>query len=48
MDIKLSLLFLIISATITLSHLNEKNVASIKQQLFHRQWRKFSLRWNKF
>ena len=47
MDIKLALLFLIISAIITLSYLSEDNVASIKQQLFQRQWRKFSLRWNK-
>ena len=48
MDIKLALLFMIISAMITLSYLNEKNVASINQQLLHWQWRKFSLRWNKF
>jgi hypothetical protein len=48
MDIKLALLFLIISAIITLSYLNEENVASIKQQLLHWQWRNLSLRRNKF
>ena len=47
MDVKLALLFLIISAIITLSYLNEENVASIKQRLLHWQWRKFSLPWNK-
>jgi len=48
MDIKLALLFLIISAIILLSYLDEENVASMKQQLRRGQWRKFRLRWNKF
>jgi hypothetical protein len=47
MDPKLALLFLIISAIITLSHLDEENVAFIKQQLGRWQWREFRLRWNK-
>jgi hypothetical protein len=47
MDIKLALLFLIISAIITLSYLDEENVASIKQQLLRWQWREFRLRRNK-
>jgi hypothetical protein len=47
MDIKLALLLLVISAIITLSYLDEENVASIKQQLLRWQWRKFRLRRNK-
>ena len=47
MDIKLALLFFIISAIVTLSHLDEGNVASIKRQLRRWQWREFRLRSNK-
>ena len=44
MDIKLALLFLLISAMIMLSHLDDKTVDSMKQQLLRWQWREFSLR----
>jgi len=47
MDIKPALLCLIISAIITLSYLNDKNVARIKQQLRLSQWRGFRLRRNR-
>jgi hypothetical protein len=43
MDIKLALLFLFVSAMITLSHLDDENVERIKQQLRCRQWREFRL-----
>jgi hypothetical protein len=43
MDIKLALLFLFVSAMITLSHLDDENVERIKQQLRRRQWREFRL-----
>ena len=36
MDIKLALLFLFVSAMITLSHLDDENVERIKQQLRRR------------
>jgi hypothetical protein len=43
MDIKLALLFLFVSAMITLSNLDDKNVERIKQQLLRWQWRGFRL-----
>jgi hypothetical protein len=39
MEIKLALLFLVVSAMITLSKLDDGNVERIKQQLLHWQWR---------
>ena len=39
MDIKLALLFLFVSAMITLSNLDDGNVERIKQQLLRWQWR---------
>ena len=47
MDVKLALLFLIISAMIAFSNLDEENVASIKRQLLRWKWREFKLRQNK-
>ena len=41
MDIKLALLFLFVSAMITLSNLDDDNVERIKQQLLRWQWREF-------
>ena len=39
MDIKLALLFLFVSAMITLSNLDDENVERIKQRLLRWQWR---------
>jgi hypothetical protein len=39
MDIKLALLFLVVSAMIALSKLDDENVERIKQQLLRWQWR---------
>jgi hypothetical protein len=47
MDIKLALLFLFISAMITLSHLDDKTIDRMKQQLLRWQWREFGLWRNK-
>jgi hypothetical protein len=47
MDIKLALLFLFVSAMITLSKLDDENVERIKQQLLRWQWREFRLRLTK-
>ena len=47
MEIKLALLFLFVSAMITLSNLDDKNVERIKQQLLRWQWRGFRLLWTK-
>ena len=44
MDIKLTLLFLFISAMITLSYLNDENIERLKQQISRLQWRVFKLR----
>jgi hypothetical protein len=44
MDIKLTLLFLIITAIITLSYLNDENIERIKKQMPRLQWRGFKLR----
>jgi len=44
MDIKLALVFSLISVMIALDFLDEKTVARIKQQLQTRQWRRFKLR----
>jgi hypothetical protein len=48
MDIKLVLLFLFVSAMITLSNLDDENVERIKQRLLRWQWREFRLRRTKF
>ena len=44
MDIKLTLLFLFISAMITLSYLNDENIERSKQQISRLQRRVFKLR----
>jgi hypothetical protein len=44
MDIKLALLFLFVSAMITLSYLDDENVERIKQQMLRWRWREFGLR----
>ena len=44
MDIKLTLLFLFISAMITLSYLNDENIERLKQQISRLQRRVFKLR----
>jgi hypothetical protein len=44
MDIKLTLLFLFISAMITLSYLNDENIERLKQQISRLQWRVFKPR----
>jgi hypothetical protein len=41
MDLKLSMLFLLIAAVLGLSHLSDEKLASIKQQLASRRWGKF-------
>jgi hypothetical protein len=47
MDIKLTILFLFISAMITFSYLSDKNIERLKQQMLRLQWRVFKLRRNK-
>ena len=44
MDIKLTILFLFISAMITLSYLNDENIERLKQQISRLQWRVFKPR----
>jgi hypothetical protein len=41
MDIKLTLLFLIITAIIILSYFNDENIERIKKQMPRLQWRTF-------
>ena len=45
MDLKLSMLFLLIAAMLGLPHLSDEKLASIKQQLCSRRWSK--LGWHK-
>jgi hypothetical protein len=40
MDLKLSMLFLLIAAVLGLPHLSDEKMASIKQQLGSRRWGK--------
>jgi hypothetical protein len=47
MDIKLTILFLFISAMITFSYLSDENIERLKQQMLRLQWRAFKLRRNK-
>lgn len=47
MDIKLTILFLFISAMITFSYLSDENIERLKQQMQRLQWRAFKLRRNK-
>jgi hypothetical protein len=39
MDPKLTILFLLISSVIGLSHLNDENLARMRRQLVARRWR---------
>jgi hypothetical protein len=39
MDPKLTMLFLLISGVITLSHLNDENLDRVRRQLLARRWR---------
>ena len=41
MDPKLTILFLLISAVIVLSHLNDENLGRMRRQLVDRRWREF-------
>ena len=41
MDPKLTLLFVLISGVIALSHLNEENLQRMRRQLLVRHWREF-------
>ena len=41
MDPKLTILFLLISCVIGLSHLNEENLGRLRRQLVGRRWREF-------
>jgi len=41
MDPKLTILFLLISCVIGLSHLNEENLGRVRRQLVSRRWRDF-------
>ena len=41
MDPKLTLLFLLISGIIALSHLDDENLARVRRQLIIRRWREF-------
>lgn len=47
MEIKLTILFLFISAMITFSYLSDENIERLKQQMLRLQWRAFKLRRNK-
>jgi len=41
MDSKLTLLLLLISSIIGLSHLNDENIERLRRQLVARRWREF-------
>jgi hypothetical protein len=41
MDSKLTLLLLLISSIIGLSHLNDENIDRLRRQLVARRWREF-------
>jgi hypothetical protein len=41
MDPKLTLLFMLISAVVVLSHLTEDTIARVRRQLFDGRWRQF-------
>jgi hypothetical protein len=41
MDAKLTLLFLLMSVVIGLSHLGDKNLTRVRRQLIDRRWRGF-------
>ena len=41
MDPKLTILFVLISSIIGLSHLNDDNLARMRRQLVIRRWREF-------
>ena len=40
MDLKLTILFVLIGAVITLSHLTEENLGRMRRQFVDRRWRK--------
>jgi hypothetical protein len=41
MDPKLTILFMLITAVVVLSHLTDENLTRMRQQLVDRRWRKF-------
>jgi hypothetical protein len=47
MDPKLTILFLLISSVIGLSHLNDENLGRMRRQLVVRRWREFVPGWRK-
>jgi hypothetical protein len=47
MDPKLTILFLLISSVIGLSHLNDENLGRMRRQLVIRRWREFVPGWRK-
>jgi hypothetical protein len=47
MDPKLTILFLLISSVIGLSHLNDDNLGRMRRQLVNRRWREFVPGWRK-
>jgi hypothetical protein len=47
MDPKLTILFLLISCVIGLSHLNEENLGRLRRQLVGRHWREFVPGWRR-
>jgi hypothetical protein len=47
MDPKLTILFLLISAVIGLSHLNDENLGRMRRQLVTRNWRELMPSWRK-
>ncbi len=47
MDPKLTILFLLISSVIGLSHLNDDTLGRMRRQLVGRRWREFVPGWRK-
>jgi hypothetical protein len=47
MDPKLTILFVLISTIVVLSHLNDDRLARMRRQLVNRRWREFVPGWRK-
>jgi hypothetical protein len=47
MDPKLTILFMLISAVIALSHLTEENLGRMRRQFVDRRWRKIVPLWRR-
>jgi hypothetical protein len=41
MDPKLTILFMLITAVVVLSHLTDENISRMRRQLVERRWRNF-------